>query len=160
MPHLVIVGGTGYAGSHIAAEAVRRGHQVTSYSRSEPETRLDGVDYRLGSITDPEVLAAAASGADDLVLAVHHADTGGAPLGTLVPALAEAAIEHDARLSVVGGAGSSYVAEGGPRLIDTPDFNDDWKPESAAGLATLEALQAAPEGLRWFYVSPAALFGS
>jgi len=160
MSHLVIVGGTGYAGSHIAAEAVRRGHEVTSYSRSQPEVPLDGVAYRTGSITDPDVLTAAASTADDLVLALHHADTGGAPLVTLVPALVEAAVEHDARLSVVGGAGSSYVSEGGPRLIDTPEFNDDWKPEASAGLATLEALQAAPGALRWFYVSPAALFGS
>ena len=96
MSHLVIVGGTGYAGSHIAAEAVRRGHQVASYSRSEPETRIDGVDYRAGSITDPAVLEAAASEADDLVLAVHHADTGGAPVVNLLPRLLDAAIAHDA----------------------------------------------------------------
>ena len=160
MSHLVIVGGTGYAGSHIAAEAVRRGHDVTSYSRSEPETRLDGVDYRTGSITDPEVLEAAASDADDLVLAVHHADTGGAPLTDTLPDLVRAAISHDARLSVVGGAASSYVTEGGPRLIDTPDFNEEWKPEASAALGTLEALQQSPAELRWFFVSPAALFGS
>jgi len=160
MSHLVIVGGTGYAGSHIAAEAVRRGHQVTSYSRSEPETRVDGVEYRTGSITDPSVLEAAASDADDLVLAVHHADTGGAPVVDLLPRLFDAAIAHDARLSFVGGAASSYLSEGGPRLIDSPDFNEEWKPEASAGLATLEALQQAPPALRWFFVSPAALFGS
>ncbi len=160
MSHLVIVGGTGYAGSHIAAEAVRRGHQVTSYSRSEPTTPLDGVEYRTGSITDPTVLAAAARDADDLVLSVHHADTGGAPVVDLLPALIEAATAHHARLSFVGGAASSYVSQGGPRLIESPDFNEEWKPEASAGLATLEALQQAPAELRWFFVSPAALFGS
>ena len=56
MSHVVIVGGTGYAGSHIAAEAVSRGHHVTSYSRHLPQTPIDGVDYRTGSITDPEVI--------------------------------------------------------------------------------------------------------
>ncbi len=160
MSHLVIVGGTGYAGSHLAAEAARRGHEVTSYSRTEPETRVDGVEYRTGSITDPAVLDAAASDADDLVLAVHHADTGGAPVVDLLPRLVEAAVAHDARLSFVGGAASSYLREGGPRLIDSPDFNEEWKPEARAGLATLEALQQAPADLRWFFVSPPALFGS
>jgi putative NADH-flavin reductase len=32
-----ILGGTGYAGAHIAAEAVARGHAVTSFSRSRPD---------------------------------------------------------------------------------------------------------------------------
>ena len=160
MSHLVIVGGTGYAGSHIAAEAVARGHRVTSYSRTEPQSPLDGVEYRTGSITDPEVLATAATVADDLVLAVHHGDLGGAPAVAYLPALQKAAIEHDARLSFVGGAASSYLREGGPRLIESPDFNEEWKPEASAGLATLLALEESPAELRWFFVSPAALFGS
>jgi putative NADH-flavin reductase len=119
-----------------------------------------GVDYRLGSITDPEVLASAAADADDLVLSVHHADLGGAPVVDLLPALEKAAIVHDARLSFVGGAASSYVSQGGPRLIDSPDFNEEWKPEASAGLATLLALEESHSDLRWFFVSPAALFGS
>ena len=114
MSHLVIVGGTGYAGSHIAAEAVRRGHEVTSYSRTEPETRLEGVDYRTGSITEPEVLEAAAADADDLVMSVHHAEVGGAPLVDLLPSLIEAATTHHARLSVVGGARRRTSARAGP----------------------------------------------
>jgi putative NADH-flavin reductase len=160
MSHVVIVGGTGYAGSHIAAEAVRRGHRVTSYSRHEPAEAVAGVEYRTGTITDPEVLEQAAAAADDLVLAVHHADLGGAPVVDRLPALQEAAIAHDARLSFVGGAASSYVAPGGPRLIESPDFNPDWMPEASAGLATLLALEEAGPELRWFFVSPAALFGS
>ena len=127
MSHVVIVGGTGYAGSHIAAEAVGRGHQVTSYSRSEPTDPIDGVDYRIGSLSDPDILSAVA---------------------------------HGARLGIVGGAASSLVHEGGPLLLDSPDFNEDWKPEARAGLATLEALRESRDDLRWFFVSPAALFGS
>jgi uncharacterized protein len=160
MSHVVIIGGTGYAGSHIAAEAAARGHRVTSYSRHEPETRIDGVEYRTGSITDPEVLAKATAAADDLVLAIHHSDLDGSPAVDYLPHLQRAAVEHDARLSFVGGAASSYVSEGGPRLIESPDFNEEWKPEASAGLATLLALQEAPAELRWFFVSPAALFGS
>jgi putative NADH-flavin reductase len=163
MSRIVIVGGTGYAGGHIAAEAARRGHQVTSYSRSEPTpTRIPAavIEHRTGDVTDASVLAAAVRDAEVLVMATHHRDTGGAPLADLVPRIAEAATVHDVRVGFVGGAASSYVAEGGPRLLDTPDFNEEWKPEARAGLATLEALHQTPAGFRWFFVSPAALFGS
>ncbi|QDP96146.1 NAD-dependent epimerase/dehydratase family protein [Microlunatus elymi] len=158
---IIIFGGTGYAGGHIAREAVRRGHRVTSYSRSgAPAEPIDGVDYRTGSLTDPAVVDRAAAEADDLVIAVHGADVDGRPLLDVLPSLIDASIAHGTRLSFVGGAASSLVAEGGPRLLDTPEFNEDWKPEATAHAAVLEALRRAPAELDWFYVSPAALFGS
>ena len=159
MARVVIFGGTGYAGGNIAREAASRGHEVISYSRNAPEQPLEGVEYRTGSLASPEVLAAAAADADVLVVAVHGADVDGAPLTAYVPALIEAARTNGARLAFVGGAGSSLVAEGGPRLVDTPDFLDDWKPEALAHAEVLEALRQAPGDLDWFYVSPAALFG-
>ncbi|WP_104052660.1 MULTISPECIES: NAD(P)-dependent oxidoreductase [unclassified Arthrobacter] len=159
MARVVIFGGTGYAGGHIARETASRGHQVISYTRNAPEEPLDGVGYRTGSLASPEVLTAAAADADVLVVAVHGADVDGAPLATYMPQLIEAVRSSGARLAFVGGAGSSLVAEGGPRLVDTPDFLDDWKPEALAHAEVLEALRQAPEDLDWFYVSPAALFG-
>lgn len=159
MARVVIFGGTGYAGGHIAREAASRGHQVISYTRNAPKEPLDGVGYRTGSLASPEVLTAAAADADVLVVAVHGADVDGAPLATYMPQLIEAVRSSGARLAFVGGAGSSLVAEGGPRLVDTPDFLDDWKPEALAHAEVLEALRQAPEDLDWFYVSPAALFG-
>ena len=159
MARVVIFGGTGYAGGHIAREAASRGHQVISYTRSAPEEPLDGVEYRTGSLASPEVLTAAAADADVLIVAVHGADVDGAPLATHMPQLVEAARSGGARLAFVGGAGSSLVAEDGPRLVDTPDFVDDWKPEALAHAEVLEALRQTPEDLDWFYVSPAALFG-
>lgn len=160
MSTIVIFGGTGYAGGNIAAEAVSRGHQVISYSRTAPTQTTAGVEYRTGSLTDDAVLAQAATEADDLVVATHGADVGGSPLVDHVERLTAAAIEHGARLSFVGGAGSLHVAKGGPRLVDTPDFLDDWKPEALSHAQVLDALRAGPQELDWFYVSPAALFGS
>ncbi|QNF95327.1 NAD(P)-dependent oxidoreductase [Janibacter sp. YB324] len=160
MSTIVIFGGTGYAGGNIAREAVSRGHQVISYSRTAPAEQADGVEYRTGSLTDDAVLAQAAADADDLVVATHGADVGGSPLVDHVGRLTSAAIEHGARLSFVGGAGSLHVAKGGPRLVDTPDFHEDWKPEALSHAKVLDALREAPQELRWFYVSPAALFGS
>lgn len=160
MSTIVIFGGTGYAGGNIAREAVSRGHQVISYSRTAPAEQAEGVEYRTGSLTDDTVLAQAAADADDLVVATHGADVGGSPLVDHVERLASAAIEHGARLSFVGGAGSLHVAKGGPRLIDTPDFHEDWKPEALSHAKVLDALREGPSELNWFYVSPAALFGS
>ncbi|MER2138332.1 MAG: NAD(P)H-binding protein, partial [Arthrobacter sp.] len=107
MARVVIFGGTGYAGGHIAREAASRGHQVISYSRNAPEHPIPGVEYRTGSLASPEVVAAAASDADVLVVAVHGADVDGAPLTANVPALIDAARTSGARLAFVGGAGSS-----------------------------------------------------
>ncbi len=160
MSTIVIFGGTGYAGGNIAREAVSRGHQVVSYSRTAPAEQAEGVEYRTGSLTDDTVLAQAAADADDLVVATHGADVGGSPLVDHVARLTSAAIDHGARLSFVGGAGSLHVAKGGPRLIDTPDFHEDWKPEALSHAKVLDALREGPAELDWFYVSPAALFGS
>ena len=160
MSTIVIFGGTGYAGGNIVREAVSRGHQVVSYSRTAPAEQAEGVEYRTGSLTDDTVLAQAATDADDLVVATHGADVGGSPLVDHVARLTAAAIEHGARLSFVGGAGSLHVTKGGPRLVDTPDFHDDWKPEALSHAKVLDALRAGPQELDWFYVSPAALFGS
>lgn len=160
MSTIVIFGGTGYAGGNIAREANSRGHQVISYTRTAPTAPTEGIEYRSGSLTDDTVLAQAAADADDLVVATHGADVGGSPLIDHVARLTSAAIEHDARLSFVGGAGSLNVAKGGPRLVDTPEFHEDWKPEALSHALVLDALRSGPQELDWFYVSPAALFGS
>ncbi len=160
MARIVIFGGTGYSGGNIASEAVSRGHEVTSFTRNAPAEPVEGVDYRTGSLADPAVVDAAAQDADHLVVAVKAQDVEGEPLASRVPALIEAARKYDARLSFVGGAGSSLVAEGGPRLVDGPDFHPDWKPEALAHADVLEAMRQAPADLDWFYVSPAALYGS
>lgn len=161
MSQIVIFGGTGYAGSNIAREAVQRGHAVTSYSRNVPAEPVEGVEYRTGSVADAELTFKAAQEADEVVVAVHAENVGGdQTLLDVLPSLQDASIRGGARLSFVGGAGSSYVAEGGPRLIDTPEFQDEWRPTAQAHADVLTALEAAPAELDWFYVSPAALFGS
>lgn len=162
MSRIVIFGGTGYAGGHIAREAVKRGHEVTSYSRrGVADEPIEGVTYEKGSLTDSHVLRHAGEAADELVVAVHGLDVGDDQrLVDALPKLIATALAHDARLSFVGGAGSSLVSADGPRLLDTPEFHDEWKPEATSHALVLDALRAAPDDLDWFYVSPAALFGS
>ena len=58
------------------------------------------------------------------------------------------------RLLVVGGAGSLEVAPQ-KRLLDTPDFPEDWKPEAIAHTEALDYYRSV-EDLDWTVVSPAA----
>lgn len=156
MASIVIFGGTGYAGSAIATEAVRRGHSVTGVSRSGG-TPCDGAAGRTGSIHDAELVDELAKDADVIVVAVRASGTG---LPDALGLLTGAAARHATRLGVVGGAGSLHVSEGGPRLVDTPGFPEQFKPEALAHAAVLGELRATPEEVDWFYVSPGAMFGA
>jgi putative NADH-flavin reductase len=160
MSTIAIIGGTGYAGGHIAAEAVRRGHHVISVSRNAPSDPRAGVEVRTGPIADDTLVSQVFADADVVVIAIHGAADGKPYLINFVPRLLALAAEHDTRLGVVGGAGSLAVSEGGPRVIDQPAFPAEWKPEASAHAQVLEALRAADTEADWFYVSPAAYFGS
>ncbi|MFD0854941.1 NAD(P)H-binding protein, partial [Actinomadura adrarensis] len=67
MSRITVIGGTGYAGSAIVAEAARRGHRVTSLSRSVPDTPIPNVTYVQGDATDEATLRASVEGVDVVV---------------------------------------------------------------------------------------------
>ena len=140
---IVLFGPTGMIGSRIATELTSRGHEVVGASRST------GTD-----ITDPAQVAAVVEGADAVVCAVS-ARTGDFTLSdvarSLLDGLRRAGVR---RLLIVGGAASLQVAGGG-RLLDTPEFPDEWKPEATQGVEALEVYRAVDD-LDWTYVSPAA----
>ncbi|MFW8744845.1 NAD(P)-dependent oxidoreductase [Mesorhizobium japonicum] len=162
MSRVIVIGGTGYAGSNIVAEAARRGHTVIAYSRNAPEAPVAGVEYVQADVTDSAALKKATEGADVVISALS-------PRGDLSPSgllrridseLAQIASEAGHRLGVVGGAGSLIVFEGGPALVDTEAFPESSKPEAAEMGAVLDDLRASDSTLDWFYISPAAGFGS
>jgi putative NADH-flavin reductase len=156
---ITVLGGTGYAGGAVVAEAARRGHDVTSVSRGEPPTRLDGVTYVTGSVVDDAVLADAVDGRDVVVEALSpRGDMAGRVEG-VVDRLVDLCVRGGVRLGVIGGASSLLVGEGGPRLFDASDHAPEVLPEIETGLALLDAMRAAPEALDWFYVSPPESFG-
>jgi uncharacterized protein len=159
MARIAVIGGTGFAGRSIVEEGVRRGHQVLAVSRSLASERVEGATYVEGSILDLPGLLAQLEGADAVVVAI-------APRGDMtdkaVPAVVALAYElapTRTRLGVVGGAGGSLSAPGGPRLFDL-DFPDEYKAEAQTGIDILEALQEAPADLDWFFVHPAETFGA
>lgn len=156
MTKIGIWGGTGYAGSNIASEAVKRGFEVTAVARKTPTNPISGVDYIEGGIDDLALIDKIAADSDVVVVAI--APSRQVPVA--LPALAATAREYGTRIGFVGGAGSSLVAPNGPRLIDTPGFEQAWKPEAQALVDVLKWLRADTTGLDWFVVTPAGLFGS
>lgn len=159
MARIGVLGGTGYAGSNVVAEAARRGHSVTSVSRNAPEQPVDGVDHLQGSILDADTRAKILAAADVVVVAVAPR---GDMTGRVEPGIAALAAEAEragVRIGVIGGAGSLHVAEGGPRLFDTPEFPAEYRPESVEMAAVLDDLRGSPESVDWFYLCPPAGFG-
>ena len=160
MTRVVVLGGTGYAGAHIAHAAVSRGLEVTSWSRSLPESQVDDVAYRTGDLLDSDVLEEVVSGADVVVGALSPRGALDGELRSLYATLAKLAEEAGVRVGIVGGAGSLLVSEGGPAVASLPDFPEAFVSEAAQLAGVLEDLRASDEALNWFFVSPAGGFGS
>lgn len=162
MARIVVLGGTGYAGSNIVAVAAGKGHEVVSYSRTLPATRVEGVDYQTGDVLESSLLEQAVVGADVVVSALspRGALEGAGKLRSIEGKVAELAAKSGVRFGVVGGAGSLLVAEGGPKVAETDGFPDGFKAEAAELAGVLDDLRASDESLDWFFVSPAGGFGA
>jgi putative NADH-flavin reductase len=154
------LGGTGYAGNAVVNEAHRRGHDVTSVSRTEPAEKLTGVTYVTGSALDPEVLATSVADRDVVVEAISPRGDMAGKVEGLLDRLIDLTSKAGIRLGVIGGASSLLVAEGGPRLFEVSEIPPENRAEIETGLALLERLKNAPGRLDWFYVSPPASFGA
>ncbi len=164
MTTIAIFGGTGYAGSAIRDEALRRGHRVISVTRSggaadAPETAL--AEFRQGTVHDATLVSQIATEADVVLVSIRFSpDESGLRLRDAIPAVASACAAHGTRLGIIGGAASLHVSDGGPRLIDTPEFPEMFKTEAGSAADVLADLRTEATGVDWFFVSPAAAFGS
>ncbi|WP_066586863.1 NAD(P)-dependent oxidoreductase [Cellulomonas timonensis] len=159
MARITVIGGTGYAGSHIVREAVSRGHQVTSISRNAPVEPVPGASYVTGDVFDTAVLERAVADTDVVVETLSPRGELEGKLVGVVRALATAAQDAGARIGVVGGAGSLLVSEGGPTVASTDEFPDAFTSEAAELAEVLSDLRAADATLDWFFLSPAGNFG-
>ncbi|GAB3453526.1 NAD(P)-dependent oxidoreductase [Actinophytocola sediminis] len=162
MSRITVIGGTGYAGSAIVAEAAARGHQVTSLSRAIPEKRIPNVTHVKGDVTDEATLVGPVRDADAVVGAI-------APRGQLAGVFRDAyrtiarlADAEGVPLFIVGGASSLRPAPGADRFVaDLSHIPAELHDEIRAGAAlVLEDLPAAPASLDWVFVSPALRFGA
>lgn len=146
---IAVLGASGRAGSEITREAAARGHQVLAIARNPVKIPGgDGITPASGDASDPHALAALIAGSDAVVSALHFDVTA----ETLLAAIREAGVP---RLLVTGGAASLEVAPG-QRLIDTPDFPEEWKVFAMGGITFLDTLRQVDD-VDWTFFSPAAL---
>jgi uncharacterized protein len=155
---IALFGATGMIGSRIAAEATRRGHQVTALSRHPEriEARDTSVKAAKADVTDAASVADAVRG-HDVVASAYAPPQGDAALvvtasKALVEGVRKAGLK---RLVVVGGAGSLEVAPG-KQLVDSEGFPDAYK---AVALAHRDALAyyRTVNDIDWTFFAPAAL---
>lgn len=162
MARITVLGGTGYAGSAIVAEAAQRGHDVTAVSRTNPASKIDGVQYITGSVTDATLLESVIAGRDVVISALSPRGDMAGKVEKVLEDAADLVRRTGTRLGHIGGASSLLVEEGGPRLWDISKEHvpAELRPEIETGLAILDAFKATPAEVDWFYVSPPENFGS
>jgi uncharacterized protein YbjT (DUF2867 family) len=118
MPRVLVVGGTGLAGRAVAAEAVRRGHDVVVASRRVPDddaaAYVPGVDYRAADIVTGDGLEEVLDSVDVLVdasnatgRAASHVFASGSQ--TLLHTAARFGVHRAVLLSIVNVDRSAYT---------------------------------------------------
>lgn len=142
---IAIIGAAGNLGSRIAAEGLRRGHQITPLTRAN----LDA--------TDTHAVTGAIQGHDVTVGATRPAPGREDQAAVIARALLEAHAAADVRFIMVGGAGSLHAPDTGQALAD----DRRWVPARIADLArsAIAQLQECHRSTDadWTYVSPSAL---
>jgi len=150
---IALIGASGNVGSRLVAELSRRGHSVTGIARNASKVaKLPGVTPVARDISDTKPLAETLNGHDVVISAVHFLESNP---DQLIAAVKAAGVR---RYLVVGGAGSLEVSPG-LRLIDTPDFPAEYKPETAAGCVFLDTLRQEKD-LEWTFLSPSYNFSA
>lgn len=162
---IVLLGATGFVGSALLKEALDRGVEVTAIVRNPAKVKIESplLTVVKGDVTDPEVIASVAKGADAIVSAYNP--------GWANPRLYEETLENYPkilegakkagvkRVLIVGGAGTLFVKPG-LRLIDTGTLPESWIPGvKSLGEFYLNTLTKEKD-LDWVFLSPAANLGN
>jgi uncharacterized protein len=170
--HIGVFGATGVIGSRVVAEAVRRGHQVTAFTRDAARVPADrgAVTWRVADVLDVAGVADAISGLDVVVNALNSgrdipdtiANADMFPSAARV--LLEALESHPAtRLIVIGGAGSLEVRPG-LQIVDVEGFAEGLPEALGVPAEYVKVVLAHREALGlyrlsnrdWTYLSPSA----
>jgi putative NADH-flavin reductase len=162
---IVLFGATGNVGQRVAAEALRRGHDVVGVVRdpaavASPDPRVCLVQ---GDATNAESVAEVARGADAVVSAISpRPNARGLPqprlaenARALIAGLRQAGVQ---RVLYVGGASTLEIAPG-RQLLDEPTFPALYKVEALEGREALGIWRSEAAGLDWTVLSPAIEIG-
>jgi putative NADH-flavin reductase len=147
MSRITIIGGTGYAGSAIAAEAASRGHQITALSRSLPDAPIPNVTYVQGDATDEATLSRLIEGKDAVVAALAPRGPLAATFRDIYRTIARLADAAEVSLFVVGGYSSLRPSPGADRFVsDLSHIPTELHDEIRAGAAVIIAVQPEDGG--------------
>ncbi|RIV36796.1 NAD(P)-dependent oxidoreductase [Micromonospora radicis] len=158
MSDIVVFGAGGTAGSRIAVEAFDRGHRVVAaVRRPEAISYLPaGIRVVTGDATSERSVRELAPQADALVVAIGGGDH------TLWPDAARCLLDAlrgmpaAPRVIHVGG-GATLLTPAGSRLLDEPDFPEEYRDAALGQAAALELYRSSADGVSWTYVSPPPL---
>lgn len=157
---VLVLGGTGAAGSRIAAEARRRGHLVTVASRTAA-LQEPGSESRVVRLeaSDIDAVAAHAAQAEVVIGATRPAVGREGEVDAVTRAVALGAARAGTRLLVVGGAAPLRVPGADAVALDDPR----WVPPAIRSIAAassrqLELLRTTDGVAPWTYLAPAADF--
>jgi hypothetical protein len=162
---IVLFGATGNVGRRVAAEALRRGHDVVGVVRDPAAVQPPDARVKLekGDATDANRIAELVRGADAVVSAISPrpnsrglaAPSLASNSRALISGLRSAGVR---RVLYVGGASSLEVAPG-QALADQPGFPEMYRAEAEEGRAALTIWRSDAHDLEWTYLSPAAEIG-
>ncbi|MBX7268732.1 NAD(P)H-binding protein [Micromonospora sp. Llam7] len=159
MSDIVVFGAGGTAGSRIVSEAFNRGHRVVAAVR-RPEADAPylpaGVRVVTADPTSDRSVRELAPEADALVVTIG----GGArslwpdAARTLVDVLRS--MPAAPRVIHVGG-GATLLTPTGTRLVDEPDFPDEYRDAALGQAEALEVYRSSADGVTWTYLCPPPL---
>ncbi|HTR46352.1 MAG TPA: NAD(P)-dependent oxidoreductase [Verrucomicrobiae bacterium] len=162
---VALIGATGFVGSKILAEALRRGHQVTAIERrpgrlaAHPNLRALKID-----VLHRDELARVLRGHDVLISSFNPARGVPGPEvfqrhvrghKAIIAAAKKAGVR---RFLAVGGA-ASLKTPAGIELLDSPDFPAAFEPfkPGIRGTRELYYLLKKEPGLDWIFLSPSVM---
>lgn len=155
---IAVIGATGFVGSHIINELASRNFQVLGISRKKQESLSSLISYEAIDVNKLANLIEAVKGYDVVVNAfnpgwsnpnIYHEFLEGSK--NILAAVKLAGVK---RFISIGGAGSLYVSEGGPQVLDTFPSDSPFFPGAKAAKEFLDYLQEETS-LDWTFFSPA-----
>lgn len=155
--NIALTGGNGYVGSHVLAELVSHGHEVTALVRNDEEAeavRSRGAKPVVVDLYDRPAVAQVFAAADG---AVHTASPGDETSADFESAV------FDAAIGAFGTSGKPFVPISGAWVYgNNTDISED-SPENSPGLvawkAPLQRLLLSQKGMRGVVITSSVVYG-
>ena len=156
---IILIGATGFVGSHILTEALNRGHEVHAIVRdlSKLQVKNENLSPIICDVMEENELQDIFNSGYDAVISAYNPGWKNPDIyedftigyTSIMNALKNSETK---RLIVIGGAGSLEI--NGKKLIDSPDFPKEFYEGAKAASDLLDVLRKE-DSLNWTFVSPA-----